>query len=143
MRGSAACGSAQRTPPGDSQRQVNADDAMPFAPCGPDVDRLRGTARPAGLERPIAGSPGHRQRLLRGDATARQLPHHDAEGHVLINTDVESTVPSIRTSVEPLGFQFADNKIILGSHAHGDHMEADALVKELTGAGGHGDAPGR
>src|SRR5262249_10854619 len=25
-------------------------------------------------------------------------------------------------------------KILLGSHAHGDHMEGDALVKELTGA---------
>ena len=56
------------------------------------------------------------------------------EGHVLINSDFESTVPSLRKSVEALGFQFADIKIILGSHAHGDHMEADALVKELTGA---------
>ena len=56
------------------------------------------------------------------------------EGHVLINSDFESTVPSIRKSVEELGFEFADIAIILGSHAHGDHMEADALVKELTGA---------
>ncbi len=56
------------------------------------------------------------------------------EGHVLINSDFESTVPSIRRSVESLGFVFADIAIILGSHAHGDHMEADALVKELTGA---------
>ena len=56
------------------------------------------------------------------------------EGHVLINSDFESTVPSIRKSVEELDFEFADIAIILGSHAHGDHMEADALVKELTGA---------
>ena len=26
-----------------------------------------------------------------------------------------------------------DIKIVLGSHAHGDHMQADAVVKELTG----------
>jgi metallo-beta-lactamase class B len=56
------------------------------------------------------------------------------DGHILINSDFESTVPSIRESVEALGFAFEDIEIVLGSHAHGDHMEADALVKELTGA---------
>ena len=56
------------------------------------------------------------------------------EGHILINTDYESTVPQIRASVEKLGFKFTDIKIILGSHAHGDHMEGDALVKQMTGA---------
>lgn len=55
-------------------------------------------------------------------------------GHVLINTDYEETVPAIRASVEKLGFKFTDIKIILGSHAHGDHMEGDAMVKELTAA---------
>jgi metallo-beta-lactamase class B len=56
------------------------------------------------------------------------------EGHILVNTDYETTVPLIRTAVEKLGFQFKDIKIILGSHAHDDHMEGDAMVKELTGA---------
>jgi metallo-beta-lactamase class B len=56
------------------------------------------------------------------------------EGHILINSDFEATVPVIRASVEQLGFKFTDVKIVLGSHAHGDHMEGDALVKELTGA---------
>ena len=55
-------------------------------------------------------------------------------GHILINSDFEATVPSIRRSVEELGFDFDDIRIVLGSHAHGDHMQADALVKELTGA---------
>ncbi len=57
-----------------------------------------------------------------------------AAGHILINSDFEATVPSIRQSVEELGFAFDDIRIVLGSHAHGDHMQADALVKELTGA---------
>lgn len=56
------------------------------------------------------------------------------EGHILINTNWEDGVPNIRKSVEDLGFDFEDIEIILGSHAHGDHMEGDALVKELTGA---------
>jgi metallo-beta-lactamase class B len=56
------------------------------------------------------------------------------EGHILINTDFESTVPAIARSVAELGFDFKDIKIVLGSHAHGDHMQGDALVKELTGA---------
>jgi metallo-beta-lactamase class B len=56
------------------------------------------------------------------------------EGNILINSDYERTVPVIRDSVEKLGFRFADIKILLGSHAHADHMEGDAAVKELTGA---------
>jgi metallo-beta-lactamase class B len=56
------------------------------------------------------------------------------QGHILINSDFEATVPVIRASVEKLGFKFNDIKILLGSHAHGDHMEGDAMVKELSGA---------
>jgi metallo-beta-lactamase class B len=56
------------------------------------------------------------------------------QGHILINTNWEDGVPNLRKSVEDLGFDFEDIEIILGSHAHGDHMEGDALVKELTGA---------
>lgn len=55
-------------------------------------------------------------------------------GHILINTNWEDGVPNLRASVEDLGFDFEDIEIILGSHAHGDHMQGDALVKELTGA---------
>jgi metallo-beta-lactamase class B len=55
-------------------------------------------------------------------------------GNILINSDFERNVPTIRASVEKLGFHFRDIKILLGSHAHADHMEGDALVKELTGA---------
>jgi len=56
------------------------------------------------------------------------------DGNILINSDFERNVPTIRASVEKLGFRFRDTKILLGSHAHGDHMEGDAMVKELTGA---------
>jgi metallo-beta-lactamase class B len=56
------------------------------------------------------------------------------QGHILINTTYERNVPVIRKSVEQLGFKFSDIKIVLGSHAHGDHMEGDAMVKQLTGA---------
>jgi metallo-beta-lactamase class B len=56
------------------------------------------------------------------------------EGNILINSDYEATVPVIRDSIEKLGFKFTDTKILLGSHAHADHMEGDAMVKEMTGA---------
>lgn len=56
------------------------------------------------------------------------------QGHILINTTYERNVPTIQKSVEQLGFKFSDIKIVLGSHAHGDHQEGDALVKQLTGA---------
>jgi metallo-beta-lactamase class B len=55
-------------------------------------------------------------------------------GHILMNTTYERNVEGIRTSVESLGFRFSDVRLILGNHAHGDHMEGDALAKELTGA---------
>ena len=57
-----------------------------------------------------------------------------SKGHILINSSFERTVPIIRANVEQLGFKFSDVKILLGSHAHSDHMEGNALVKELTGA---------
>jgi metallo-beta-lactamase class B len=56
------------------------------------------------------------------------------DGHILINSDYEETVPVIRAAVEKLGFKFTDIKILLGSHAHPDHMTGDAMVKQLTGA---------
>ena len=56
------------------------------------------------------------------------------QGHILINSSFERTVPLIRTAVESLGFKFSDVKILLTSHAHGDHAQGTALVKELTGA---------
>jgi metallo-beta-lactamase class B len=56
------------------------------------------------------------------------------QGHVLIDSTYERNVPAIQKSVEQLGFKFSDVRILLGSHAHGDHQEGDALVKQLTGA---------
>jgi len=56
------------------------------------------------------------------------------QGHILVNSTYERNVPTIQKSVEQLGFKFSDIKILLGSHAHGDHQEGDALVKQLTGA---------
>ena len=56
------------------------------------------------------------------------------KGHILINSSFERTVPIIRANVEKLGFKFSDIKILLASHAHSDHVEGHALIKELTGA---------
>jgi len=56
------------------------------------------------------------------------------QGNILIDSTYERNVPTIAKSVEQLGFKFADTRILLGSHAHGDHQEGDALVKQMTGA---------
>jgi metallo-beta-lactamase class B len=55
-------------------------------------------------------------------------------GHILINSTYERNVRTIEKSITQLGFKFSDVKILLGTHAHGDHQEGDALVKELTSA---------
>jgi metallo-beta-lactamase class B len=56
------------------------------------------------------------------------------EGNILINGNLESSVPMIRESVEKLGFHFSDTKILLISHAHWDHCAGSAGVKAATGA---------
>lgn len=55
-------------------------------------------------------------------------------GHILINSSYQETVPLIEASVEKLGFHFRDINILLDSHAHGDHVAGNPLVKQLTGA---------
>ena len=57
-----------------------------------------------------------------------------SQGHILINSSFERTVPIIRANVEQLGFKLSDVKILLASHAHGDHVEGHALLQKLTGA---------
>ena len=56
------------------------------------------------------------------------------EGHILINPDFEDSVDLIKASTEKLGFRFGDIKVILISHAHGDHAAGVAKMKEMTGA---------
>src|SRR5438874_3137316 len=56
------------------------------------------------------------------------------QGNIIIDSTYERNVPVIQKSVEQLGFKFSDTRILLGNHAHGDHQEGDALVKQLTGA---------
>ncbi len=57
-----------------------------------------------------------------------------SDGLILVNSNLESSIPLIRESVEKLGFKFEDIKILLISHAHWDHCAGSALVKKLTGA---------
>jgi metallo-beta-lactamase class B len=56
------------------------------------------------------------------------------DGHILMNSNYESSVPLIRANVEKLGFKFTDIKILIAGHAHPDHVEGDAMVKSITGA---------
>jgi metallo-beta-lactamase class B len=56
------------------------------------------------------------------------------EGHMLINSSLEESVPLIRASVGQLGFKFEDIKILLISHAHSDHCAGSAEIKRLTNA---------
>ena len=56
------------------------------------------------------------------------------QGSILLDTTYERNVPVIQRSVEKLGFRFSDIRIVLGNHAHSDHQEGDALVRQMTGA---------
>lgn len=55
-------------------------------------------------------------------------------GNILINSNLTTSVPLLRESIEKLGFRFSDVKILLISHAHFDHDAGSAEIKKLTGA---------
>ncbi len=55
-------------------------------------------------------------------------------GHILINSNLKTSVPLIQSNIEKLGFRFTDVKILLISHAHFDHDGGSAEVRKLTGA---------
>jgi metallo-beta-lactamase class B len=57
-----------------------------------------------------------------------------SEGHILINSSLEKSVPLIRDSIGKLGFKFTDVKILLISHAHSDHCAGSAEIIRQTQA---------
>ncbi len=56
------------------------------------------------------------------------------KGHILINTGLAESVPLIRKSIEQLGFQFSDIRILLTTQAHFDHVAGMADIKKQTKA---------
>ena len=56
------------------------------------------------------------------------------EGHMLINTGLADSAPLIKRSIEDLGVEYADVKVLLTMQAHYDHVEAMATVQQETGA---------
>lgn len=56
------------------------------------------------------------------------------EGHILIDTGFDETVPIVQRGIEALGFKLSDVKFMLSSHAHVDHTGGHARMKRLTGA---------
>jgi metallo-beta-lactamase class B len=56
------------------------------------------------------------------------------QGHVLIDSGFEETVPQVLANLETLGFRPADVKLLLATHAHSDHVGGMATLRERTGA---------
>ncbi len=55
-------------------------------------------------------------------------------GDILINANLATSPPQLRSSVEELGFHWSDIKILLNSQAHADHMAGAAEVIRETHA---------
>src|SRR5207253_9054532 len=56
------------------------------------------------------------------------------KGLILIDGGFEETAPMIRRNVATLGFDYANIKIILNSHAHYDHVGGIDAIRRETGA---------
>ncbi len=57
-----------------------------------------------------------------------------SEGHVLIDGGLPDTAPLILENIRVLGFDIADVKLILNSHAHSDHAGGLAALQRASGA---------
>jgi metallo-beta-lactamase class B len=68
-----------------------------------------------------------------GTGTLNSFLFTTPQGHILVNSNFEETLPLLKDAVEKLGFKMTDIKIILGSHAHADHMSGNGALKEMTG----------
>jgi metallo-beta-lactamase class B len=64
-----------------------------------------------------------------------------SEGHLLIDTGYDESVPIIVENVRKLGFNPDDIKYIMGAHAHSDHVDGHARMQEMTGASILSSAP--
>jgi metallo-beta-lactamase class B len=83
------------------------------------------------------GFPGHKiigNLYYVGTVTLCSFLITTPQGNIVINSNYEETIPLMKKSIESLGFKMQDTKILLASHAHGDHQTADAMFKEMTGA---------
>jgi metallo-beta-lactamase class B len=56
------------------------------------------------------------------------------QGHILIDGDLQESVPKIAASIRQLGFRIEDVKLILNSHVHSDHAGGIAGLQRLSGA---------
>ena len=59
---------------------------------------------------------------------------HPPTGNILINAHYPQDLPLRCKIIRQLGFNSTDTKILLISHAHGDHDAAVGLIKKETGA---------
>lgn len=59
---------------------------------------------------------------------------HTPQGNILINANYPQDLPLLRKSIAQLGFTYTDTKILLISHAHGDHDAAVGIIQKETGA---------
>jgi metallo-beta-lactamase class B len=57
-----------------------------------------------------------------------------SDGHILIDTGTTEMGPVIRGSIQKLGFELTDVKVMLSTHAHFDHIQGHAAMQKATGA---------
>lgn len=56
------------------------------------------------------------------------------QGHVLIDGTLPENAPMVEANIRALGFHLHDVKLILNTHAHGDHAGAIAAIAHDSGA---------
>ena len=96
--------------------QMTFQEALPHWPADVDPVRLVGSIH-------LVGSKG---------LSSFFIPTPD--GHILIDASLQRHGPVILDQIRTLGYDPADLKILLNTHAHFDHFGGLAHIKETTGA---------
>ena len=57
-----------------------------------------------------------------------------SEGHIIFDTAYDESVPIIASNIRKLGFNPEDIELIIGTHAHSDHVDGHTRMQEMSGA---------
>jgi metallo-beta-lactamase class B len=78
-----------------------------------------------------------------GTAGLASIFIHSPDGAILLDGGLPQSAPRILASIEKLGFDPRDVKILVNTHAHYDHAGGLAQLQDVTGARVHASPPSK
>lgn len=126
----AGCVASQPVPPSATQPRLASDAQIDSAQAAP----VEGFAKEGRWNAPFAPFTVAGNLHYVGTETVSAFLITTPEGHVLIDGVLAQSVPQIIANIKALGFDIADVKYLLNTHAHIDHAGGLAGLQRASGA---------